>query len=201
MTSSPKHIGSAVAEGFRAMGPIEALMLSRAADIRNRLRGPRPMPQRRPSAPLELPKPPAVVEPVFHAPRIATTKGRALVVEIAKANGLNWRELVGEGRTQRVVIPRNEVSFRLVTELGMSYAKAGKVLGGRDHTTILHGCRNHAKTSPEAAEIWRKHVECETERRLHKRDMALRLSSQGLPVSQIASRLHVMPRVVEQWIA
>lgn len=197
----PKDIGSAVAEGHRAMGPIEASMLSRAAAIRDRLRGPRPVLQRRPPAPLELPKPPAVVEPVFNAPRIATTKGRALVVEIAKANGLNWRELVGDGRSQRVVVPRNEVAFRLVTELGMSYAKTGRVLGGRDHTTILHGCRNHAKTSAEAAEVWRKHVECETEQRLHKRDMARRLHDQGIPVGQIASRLHVMPGAVKRWIA
>ena len=126
----PKDIGSAVAEGYRAMGPLEASMLARAAAIRNRLR--------RQVAPLQLPKPSAIVEPVFHAPRLATSKGRALVVEVAKANGIGWRELVGEGRSQRLVIPRNEVAFRLVTEFGMSYAKAGRVLGGRDHTTILY---------------------------------------------------------------
>ena len=203
MTEShpPKDIGSAVAEGYRAMGPLEASMLARAAAIRNRLRGPDPAPKLRQVAPLQLPKPPAIVEPVLHAPRLATSKGRALVVEVAKANGIGWRELVGEGRSQRLVIPRNEVAFRLVTEFGMSYAKAGRVLGGRDHTTILYGCRNHAKTSPEAAEVWRKHVECETEQRSHKRDIARRLHEQGVPVGQIASRLHVMPGAVKRWIA
>lgn len=192
-----KDIGSAVAEG---RGPIEAAMRAHAAAVRQRLRGFIPSPVVRVATPVE----PAEVEPVVTSPAtpgIATSKGRALVVAVAMANGLNWREIVGPSRTRRVVGPRNEVSFRLVTELGMSYPQAGRVLGGKDHTTILHGCRRHAETSPEAAEVWRKHVECETERRAHKRELAHRLHSQGLPVKAIAARLHVVPAVVSRWIS
>lgn len=180
------------------IGPLEASMLSHVAAVRRRLRGVPPAPTPR----LLYVAPPSVVaEPVARAPHVATTKGRALVVEVAKAHGLNWREIISPDRSRRIVIPRNEVAFRLVTELGLSYPKAGRVLGGRDHTTILHGCRRHAETSPEAAEIWRRHVECETANRAHKRDKALRLHAEGLSVGQIAARLHVLPGAVKRWVA
>lgn len=180
------------------MGPIEASFRARAVEARRRLVGKAPVVR-----PLLIPPPATVSEPtVSLPPRFATTKARRVIVEVAQAHGLNWRELIGPSRERRVVVPRNEAAFRLVVELRLSYPKAGRVLGNKDHTTVLHSCRRHAQTSPEAAEIWRRHVECETDDRAHKKREALRLHfEEGLAVGTISAKVKVMPVTVAKWIA
>jgi hypothetical protein len=168
MTALPE--GQSVPEG-RKMGPIEASFRARAIEARRRLRGKEPHMRPLMIAPPAVVTSPPVVSP---RPRVVTTKARELIVEVAKAHGITWRELISPSRERRVLVPRNEAAFRLIIELGLSYPKAGRVLGNRDHTTVLYACRRHAQTSPEAAEIWRQHVECETGERAHKKQEALR---------------------------
>jgi chromosomal replication initiator protein len=50
------------------------------------------------------------------------------------------KELCGKKRKQEIVIPRHLTMFLLRNELGMNYEEIGTILGGRDHTTIMHGC-------------------------------------------------------------
>jgi hypothetical protein len=184
------------------VGPYEASIIARAAQLKRTFYGvPKPTVVRL------LPKAqdtPVAIQPqpmTQPAKRLATTSARALVVEVAKKHQLNWRELVGSSRSQIVVRARNEAAFRLITEMGQSYNRAGRVLGDKDHTTILHACRRYAETSAEAAEIWRKHVECETGARANKREKAIALHfDKGLTHGQIAARLHVMPGVVKGWL-
>jgi hypothetical protein len=184
------------------IGPYEASIIARAAQLKRTFYGvPKPTVVRLlPKAP-DTPVVVAAQPMTQPAKRLATTSARALVVEVAKKHQLNWRELVGSSRSQIVVRARNEAAFRLITEMGQSYNRAGRVLGDKDHTTILHACRRHAETSAEAAEIWRKHVECETGARANKRDKAIALHvERGLTHGQIAARLHLMPGVVKAWI-
>lgn len=48
-------------------------------------------------------------------------------------------ELVGPGRRREVVVPRQVAMYLLRDELGLSLVEIGQRLGGRDHTTVLHG--------------------------------------------------------------
>ena len=48
-------------------------------------------------------------------------------------------ELVGPGRRREIVVPRQVAMYLLRDELGLSLVEIGQRLGGRDHTTILHG--------------------------------------------------------------
>ncbi len=48
-------------------------------------------------------------------------------------------ELVGPGRRREVVVPRQVAMYLLRDELGLSLVDIGQRLGGRDHTTVLHG--------------------------------------------------------------
>jgi len=48
-------------------------------------------------------------------------------------------ELVGPGRRRDVVVPRQIAMYLLRDELGLSLVEIGQRLGGRDHTTVLHG--------------------------------------------------------------
>lgn len=48
-------------------------------------------------------------------------------------------ELVGTGRRREIVVPRQVAMYLLREELGLSLVEIGQRLGGRDHTTVLHG--------------------------------------------------------------
>ncbi len=192
----------------RAVGPIEAAMIAAASERRKRLYGlsPKPVvrhlpqPQPQPQAPLALLQ---WVPPQYpSAKRLATAKGRKLIMEVAAKHRLNWRELVGPVRSRGVVTARHEAAFRLVVELGFSYPKAGRMLGNRDHSTIIASCRRYAQMAPDVAEAWQAHVDCETADRVHKRERAIRLYVEdGLTPGQISVRVHSSPTAVSKWIS
>lgn len=48
-------------------------------------------------------------------------------------------ELLGQRRNKEIVRPRQIVMHLLYNELGISYPDIGKIMGGKDHTTIMHG--------------------------------------------------------------
>ncbi len=47
-------------------------------------------------------------------------------------------QIKGKKRDQSVVLPRQILMYLLRTELGVSLAGIGDIIGGRDHTTVLH---------------------------------------------------------------
>jgi chromosomal replication initiator protein len=51
------------------------------------------------------------------------------------------RELAGRSRTKDVVVPRQVAMYLLRAETDASLVDIGGELGGRDHTTVLHGIR------------------------------------------------------------
>lgn len=63
--------------------------------------------------------------------------------EVANKHQITKQELIGPARTKRFVAARNEVSFRLRYELGLSTPRIGLLLGDRDHTTIMHAIRSY----------------------------------------------------------
>lgn len=50
------------------------------------------------------------------------------------------KDLCGKKRKKEIVVPRQLAMFLLRNELGMNLTEIGEILGGRDHTTIMHGC-------------------------------------------------------------
>jgi hypothetical protein len=69
---------------------------------------------------------------------------RLLAKEICEQHGADFDEVCGDRRYQRLVLIRQEIFYRIRVDLGMSYPEIGKRFN-RDHTTILHGVRRHAK--------------------------------------------------------
>lgn len=51
------------------------------------------------------------------------------------------RDLAGRSRTKEIVLPRQIAMYLLRTETEASLIEIGEELGGRDHTTVLHGVR------------------------------------------------------------
>lgn len=69
---------------------------------------------------------------------------RILAKQICDEHGADFDEVCGDRRFQHLVLIRQEIFYRIRVELGMSYPEIGKRFN-RDHTTILHGVRRHAK--------------------------------------------------------
>lgn len=52
---------------------------------------------------------------------------------------LHLKDLTGPKRQKELVLPRHITMYLLSEEIGMTVEKIGKILGGRDHTTVMHG--------------------------------------------------------------
>lgn len=58
---------------------------------------------------------------------------------IAEHFSLNVADLIGKKRTKEMVYPRHITMYLLREELNLSFPEIGRELGGKDHTTIMHG--------------------------------------------------------------
>lgn len=64
-----------------------------------------------------------------------------LILElVTKQFDTSIKDLCGKRRKRDIVIPRQITMFLLRNELGLNLEEIGDILGGRDHTTIIHGC-------------------------------------------------------------
>jgi chromosomal replication initiator protein len=68
---------------------------------------------------------------------------------IAEHFGITTADIIGKKRNQELVYPRHVAMYILKEDMDMSYPQIGRELGGRDHTTIMHG---YNKINAEIAE-------------------------------------------------
>lgn len=61
-----------------------------------------------------------------------------LIGKIAKYYSLNKRDLLGESRQRSVARPRQILMYLLKTHIGLPLQEVGRLIGGRDHTTVMH---------------------------------------------------------------
>lgn len=62
-------------------------------------------------------------------------------------------QLKGKRRDQSVVLPRQILMYLLRTELGVGLKEIGFLIGGRDHTTIMHGVEKISEILPTSEKI------------------------------------------------
>lgn len=74
-----------------------------------------------------------------------TTKQRAreILREVSERHGVTEAEIIGEGRSARIVLARHEVCYRMRKETTWSLPRIGRFLGDRDHTSIINGIKRH----------------------------------------------------------
>ncbi len=53
---------------------------------------------------------------------------------------IDKKDVIGPRRNKEYVRPRQILMYLLKNELRLSYPNIGRYLGGRDHTTVMHGC-------------------------------------------------------------
>lgn len=76
-----------------------------------------------------------------------------IIQAVCSFYGIKPTQLRGSGREQRVVIPRHVCMF-LLKERGLTFSEIGNLLGGRDHTTVIHGVEKIEKqlvSSPQVS--------------------------------------------------
>ncbi len=52
---------------------------------------------------------------------------------------LSLKDLIGPKRQKELVLPRHLLMYILTEDLNLTVEKIGQILGGRDHTTVMHG--------------------------------------------------------------
>lgn len=86
---------------------------------------------------------------VIHAPDAPRITMAEILQDVADKYHLTIADLKGPDRSQRVSRPRQEAMWRMRQELRddgtnrWSSLRIGQFIGGRDHTTVLHGVARH----------------------------------------------------------
>lgn len=62
-----------------------------------------------------------------------------IIEEVSHHFRVTEHELLGKGRTKKVAQARQVAMYLLMYELEMSPTQVGRLLGGRDHATVIHG--------------------------------------------------------------
>jgi chromosomal replication initiator protein len=70
--------------------------------------------------------------------------------------GTGIADLVGRGRSAPLALQRQIVMYVMRLETGASYPQIGEILGGRDHTTVLHGCEKIAEEIRTSQDLGRQ---------------------------------------------
>ena len=70
---------------------------------------------------------------------------KQILKEVAEKHGVTVKDIKSKCRKLCCIRPRHEAAYRIRMEQGLSFPQIGRVLGFRDHTTILHGIKRYAK--------------------------------------------------------
>jgi len=79
-----------------------------------------------------------VLDSQFQRTSVDVLTPRKIIEAVCTYYSLSPEEIIGKGRRENVVRPRQVAVFLIRTETRLSYPCIGKELGGRDHTTIMH---------------------------------------------------------------
>ena len=69
----------------------------------------------------------------------ASLDPQRILNEVAAYYGLEVGDLVARNRKRTVSVPRQVAMYLLIHEIGLPPTHVGRLLGGRDHSTVIHG--------------------------------------------------------------
>jgi len=68
---------------------------------------------------------------------------------------IKMADIIGPRRKKELVLPRHLIMYLLYQECKLPYERIGELLGGRDHTTIMHGVEKISKNRDKDRELQR----------------------------------------------
>ena len=100
--------------------------------------------------PLDSPVPAPIVEAPPAAPPVtAETPARKILMEVAEKHNMPVTAFRSKSRTMPFINLRHEACYRLSMELKFSLKQIGRLMGNRDHTTVMNAIRRHKKILAE----------------------------------------------------
>jgi len=75
-----------------------------------------------------------------------------IMFEVGLEYGLSIWDIKGKCRQLNYVLARHHAAYRIVNELKFSLPKTGRLMGNKDHTTILNAIRKHEKRLAKSRE-------------------------------------------------
>ncbi|MDO8576964.1 MAG: chromosomal replication initiator protein DnaA [Candidatus Daviesbacteria bacterium] len=88
-----------------------------------------------------------------------TTDHKQILSTICTFFNISLKDMTGPKRQKGLVLPRHIAMYLLSEELKLTVEKIGQVLGGRDHTTVMHGRDKMKKLIYTDREVQRMMVE------------------------------------------
>lgn len=104
------------------------------------------------NAPLTMEKANEILASTIEERKSAITP-ELVMREIGKYFHILLEDILGHKRTKELVTPRQIGMYLLRHECNMSYPDIGRKMGGKDHSTIMHGCEKIARISTTDPEL------------------------------------------------
>ena len=82
----------------------------------------------------------AVLSNVLYNPKKRQVTPERIATAVSEYYGVGMDALRGQKRERSIVVPRQIAMFLMREETDVSLLRIGAELGGRDHSTVLHGC-------------------------------------------------------------
>ena len=82
----------------------------------------------------------AALQDLVEPPRRTGRDAESILGAVARYYGVGLPELRGKARNQKIVAPRHLAMYLLREDARLSLPQIGALLGGRDHTSVLHAC-------------------------------------------------------------
>ncbi|MCX6810230.1 MAG: chromosomal replication initiator protein DnaA [Candidatus Berkelbacteria bacterium] len=76
-----------------------------------------------------------------------------VIKAIQKFYNISFDDIVSKRRNKEIIKPRHMTMYILHHIIGMSFPDIGRELGGKDHTTIMHGCKSITKDINNSKQI------------------------------------------------
>lgn len=114
----------------------------------------------RPAEPVKAPEPKPLPDPKrdwrvwSKRSRRMPAGAKAIVQAVGDRRGVSMDELIGEGRSRRVAHVRQEAYDALYRTGRYTLPMIGAYFGGRDHTSVLYGIREHKKRIEADLSAW-----------------------------------------------
>ncbi|MGH2451560.1 MAG: chromosomal replication initiator protein DnaA [Candidatus Limnocylindria bacterium] len=82
----------------------------------------------------------SMLQNILYNPRRQSLSPEKIVEIVAKYYGVPVEQLRGKARDKQIVLPRQIAMYLMREETEAPLLRIGEALGGRDHSTVLHGC-------------------------------------------------------------
>ncbi|HEX9269132.1 MAG TPA: chromosomal replication initiator protein DnaA [Candidatus Limnocylindria bacterium] len=81
-----------------------------------------------------------MLQNILYNPRRQSLSPDRIVEAVARYYGVPAEQLRGKARDKQIVLPRQIAMYLMREETEAPLLRIGEALGGRDHSTVLHGC-------------------------------------------------------------